>query len=178
MLLIGSLLIGCRRQWHIIISIVLVLFGVRVRCHWWLIFQAAATWLIYMCKDFDSVLAFSSPFSHRPFPSRCKVHGSLAAETLLYHCWLTCWELWTNQQQVSSSEYLLWLLSFIDLTTKLNYIKSQNYNGWLVLKWTFQKLLAKQLELSLEIQQDAHECLVKVFELCGKVSLYFLLEIC
>ena len=39
-----SLLIGRRKQWHVILSIVSVLFGVRVRHHWWLFFRAAATW--------------------------------------------------------------------------------------------------------------------------------------
>ena len=33
-----------QRQWHVILSIASVLFGVRVRHHWWLLFRAAATW--------------------------------------------------------------------------------------------------------------------------------------
>ena len=37
--------IGTRKQWHVILSIVSVLSGVRVRHHWWLLFRAAATWL-------------------------------------------------------------------------------------------------------------------------------------
>ena len=42
--MVRSLLIGRRKQWHVILAIVLVLFGVRVRHHWWLLFLAAATW--------------------------------------------------------------------------------------------------------------------------------------
>ena len=37
-LLVRSLLIGRRKQWHVILSIVSVLFGVTVRHHWWLLF--------------------------------------------------------------------------------------------------------------------------------------------
>ena len=43
-LLVRSLLIGRRKQWHVILSIVSVLFGFRVRHHWWLLFRAASTW--------------------------------------------------------------------------------------------------------------------------------------
>ena len=42
-LLVKSVLIGRWKQWHVILSIVSVLFGVRVRNHWWLLFRAAAT---------------------------------------------------------------------------------------------------------------------------------------
>ena len=42
-LLLRSLLIGRRKQWPVILSIVSVLFRVRVRHHWWLLFRAAGT---------------------------------------------------------------------------------------------------------------------------------------
>ena len=43
-LLVRSPLIGRRKQWHVILSTVSLLFGVRVRHHWWLLLRAAATW--------------------------------------------------------------------------------------------------------------------------------------
>ena len=42
-LLVKSVLIGRWKQWHVILSIVSVLFGVRVRNHWWFLFRADAT---------------------------------------------------------------------------------------------------------------------------------------
>ena len=54
-LLVRSLLIGRRKQWHVILAIVLVLFGVRVRHHWWLLLLEAATWPREMSPFFSGV---------------------------------------------------------------------------------------------------------------------------
>ena len=46
-LLVRSLLIGRRKQWHVILPIVFVLFGVRETHHWWLLFWAVRFHIIY-----------------------------------------------------------------------------------------------------------------------------------
>ena len=132
-LLVRSLIIGRRKQRHVILPIVLVLFGVRETHCWWLLFRAASKWpkiLHSLCFSF--LLSITAVPREIENNAHAKFYGGGGGANEVNYVKMRKWRMgptWCQKRITGGIRLCCWVPT-ICFTDEHNLIRRSNNSKW------------------------------------------------